>query len=65
MTTNLRPDGRGMRRRLIVETDRRSDLTPPATARRESVREHGRAWLNGGEAGGCEARYAHLERSHD
>jgi hypothetical protein len=27
--------------------------------------DRGRAWLNGREVGGVDARYAHLGRSHD
>jgi len=26
---------------------------------------HGRAWINGNEVGGTDARYAHLDRSYD
>jgi hypothetical protein len=34
-------------------------------ARRRLDRPTGRAWVNGREVGGVDARYAHLDRSHD
>jgi len=34
-------------------------------ARRRLDRPTGRAWVNGREVGGVDARYAHLGRSHD
>ena len=27
--------------------------------------EHGRAWINGSEVGGCDPRFEHLNRSYD
>ena len=34
-------------------------------AQRKLDRPLGRAWVNGREVGGADARYAHLGRSHD
>jgi hypothetical protein len=34
-------------------------------ARRRLDRSSGRAWINGREVGGTDARYAHLGRSYD
>lgn len=34
-------------------------------ARRRLDRPLGRVWVNGREVGGADARYAHLDRTHD
>jgi hypothetical protein len=61
-----------------METRRASQPPPPADRRRalalvtnarrrrvEDSRTRGRAWINGREVGGADARFAHLGRSHD
>jgi hypothetical protein len=48
-------------------TERRPALTLVAATGRlvEDSRTRGRAWVNGREVGGPDARFAHLGRSHD
>jgi hypothetical protein len=46
--------------------DRDRWLARMAEARRRlGERRSGRAWINGREVGGADARYAHLAASHD
>jgi hypothetical protein len=40
--------------------------TARAQARRLSLLfDHGRAWINGSEVGGCDPRFEHLNHSYD
>jgi hypothetical protein len=64
MATSLR-DPRRRKRFANEATERRSRLAHATDARQKLVRGQGRVWHNGGEVGGAEARYAHLEGSHD
>jgi hypothetical protein len=64
MATSLR-DTRRRKRFANEATERRSHLAHATEARRKLVRGHGRVWFNGGEVGGADTRYAHLEGSHD
>lgn len=55
--TSRPPSDRQRRRTLALATDARRRLTGDRT--------RGRAWINGREVGGGDARYAHLGRSYD
>lgn len=51
-----------------TERDRARHLALATVARRrldERSLPRGRAWINGREVGGADARFAHLGRSHD
>jgi hypothetical protein len=48
---------------LVLLTPRRERRQPAARVERGSTR--GRAWINGREAGGTEARFAHLRGGYD
>jgi hypothetical protein len=66
MTTS-KPSERAARRRGGLHRaagDRRVAQTL-AASRRLNTRRSGRAWVNGHEVGGTDARYVHLERSYD
>jgi len=53
-------------RRGHVEGTNRSRTARTTEARRKLERaDRGRAWTNGREIGGQDARYTHLRRSHD
>lgn len=57
------PSGRDRDRRVARLSEARG-RTRVAFERIASDRR-GRAWINGREVGGSDARYAHLSRSHD
>ena len=57
---------RGRRMSRAVAARRRLERAPfPARERRERPRTGGRAWINGVELGGTDARHASLSLSYD
>jgi hypothetical protein len=45
--------------------DRRIEQLARMELQRRRARSGGRAWINGREVGGVDARFAHLSRSYD
>lgn len=43
----------------------RRRAAPPPQSKRKLREQAGRAWINGAEVGGSDARFAHLDRSYD
>ena len=66
MTSSTLPQQAAPRRGELHRGDRDRRVAQTIEARRRvSPRPLGRAWINGREAGGPDARFAHHERSYD
>ena len=62
MAQTIRMPARRPRR---APTRQRRVLLPPRESKLWDSGDNGRAWINGSEVGGPDARYAHLDRSYD